>query len=106
MKSQSLMNFNVPIETKDRFNQICALTRKTRTAVLVELMERYIVDQTSVLKSRGRQIERIDEMLDEIRLRTPLKGFKEFLGSKQLQTLSARQKGFKSVSAPNDVAGI
>ena len=45
MKNQSLTNFNVPIGTRTRFDQICELTGKTRTSVLIELMERHIIEQ-------------------------------------------------------------
>ncbi len=63
MKIQSLTNFNVPITTRTRFDQICELSGRTRTSVLIQLMERHIIEQGKVLESQNRQFEWIDEII-------------------------------------------
>ncbi len=63
MKIQSLTNFNVPITTRTRFDQICELSGRTRTSVLIELMERHIIEQGKVLEFQNRQFEWIDEII-------------------------------------------
>jgi hypothetical protein len=40
-----LINFNVPISTKTRFDAICQVSARTRTSVLVELMNDFILSQ-------------------------------------------------------------
>ena len=79
MKDLSLTNFNVPIGTRERFDRICELNGRTRTSVLIELMEPYIVKQREVIETRNREIKKIDETLRKTRR---LMSFKEFLGSR------------------------
>lgn len=62
-----LVNFNAPEITKRRFDEICQATGKTRTAVLVELMEQYILSQGAALVSRSEEFRVIDDALAEIR---------------------------------------
>lgn len=63
MNSTSLTNFNVPNPLKSRFDAICHASGRTRTSVLVELMESYILSQAKVLQSRAREFEQIDERI-------------------------------------------
>ena len=93
MKNQSLTNFNVPIGTRTRFDQICELTGKTRTSVLIELMERHIIEQGKVLESRNRQIEKVDDTLRNSRR---IMSFKEFLRSNPQPNRNGRQKGLQT----------
>ena len=92
MKNQSLTNFNVPITTRTRFDQICELTGRTRTSVLVELMERHIIEQGKVLESRNREIEKVD---DTLRRSRRIMSFKEFLRSNHQPNRIGRQRGLK-----------
>lgn len=92
MKNQSLTNFNVPIGTRTRFDEVCELTGRTRTSVLVELMERHIIEQGKVLESRNRQIEKVDDTLRKSRR---IMSFKEFLRSNHPDHRIARQKDLK-----------
>ena len=92
MKNQSLTNFNVPITTRTRFDQICELTGRTRTSVLVELMERHIIEQGKVLESRNRQIEKVDDTLRKSRR---IMSFKEFLRSNYPDHRIGRRRGLK-----------
>ena len=59
----TLINFNVPILTKMRFDAICQISGKTRTAVLVELMNDFILSQSDLLTHRSRQFDLIDTAL-------------------------------------------
>jgi len=92
MKIQSLTNFNAPITTRTRFDQICELSGRTRTSVLIELMERHIIEQGKVLESRNRQIEKVDDTLRKSRR---IMSFKEFLRSNPQPNRNGRQKGLK-----------
>ena len=92
MKDQSLTNFNVPIITRTRFDEICELSGRTRTSVLVDLMERHIIEQGKVLESRNRQIEKVDNTLRKSRR---IMSFKEFLRSNPQTNRIGRQRGVK-----------
>jgi hypothetical protein len=92
MKNQSLTNFNVSIGTKIRFDEICELSGRTRTSVLVDLMERHIIEQGKVLESRNRQIEKVDDTLRKSRR---IMSFKEFLMSNPQSNRIGRQRGVK-----------
>lgn len=58
-----LINFNVPNSTKHRFDKVCHLTGRTRTSVLVELMNGYILSQSSHLNLLSDRLDRIDQAL-------------------------------------------
>ena len=58
-----LINFNVPISTKTRFDAICQISARTRTSVLVELMNDFILSQADLLTRRSRQFDLIDTAL-------------------------------------------
>lgn len=57
------INFNVPLDIKTRFDGICHLSGKTRTAVLVDLMTNFILSQSEHLSHRNRQFDLIDMAL-------------------------------------------
>ena len=59
----TLINFNVPMPTKTRFDSICQISGKTRTSVLVELMNDFILSQADLLTHRSRQFDLIDTAL-------------------------------------------
>jgi predicted DNA-binding protein len=64
MNNQSvLVNFNVPNSTKYRFDKVCHLTGRTRTSVLVELMNGYILSQSDQLSLLSNRMDRIDQAL-------------------------------------------
>jgi hypothetical protein len=93
MKNHALTNFNVPIMTKDRFDRVCEISGRTRTSVLIELMERHIVDQTDFLQSRNHQFERIDGVL--VKLRSVDQSF-DVTGQSTGRRSDHRQNGFKT----------
>lgn len=64
MNNQSvLVNFNVPNSIKHRFDKVCHLTGRTRTSVLVELMNGYILSQANHLNLLSDRLDRIDQAL-------------------------------------------
>ena len=65
IENVTLTNFNVPTGIRDRFDRVCRISGRTRTSVLIEMMEDYIIHQGSVLKERSRRIRRIDRKLDQ-----------------------------------------
>lgn len=61
-----LTNFNVPVELKARFDAVCQASSRTRTSVLVELMERYVIDQSEALAERRQRLNMLDQTIAEI----------------------------------------
>ena len=59
----TLINFNAPNAIKTRFDGICQISGKTRTSVLVELMNDFILSQSDLLTHRSRQFDLIDTAL-------------------------------------------
>lgn len=76
MQEPVLTNFNVPSPIRFRFDEVCRASGRTRTSVLVELMEHYIFDQGNALEAKNRDIEKVDKILRKSRL---LMSFEEFL---------------------------
>lgn len=96
MKKHILTNFNVPIFTKNRFDRVCQISGRTRTSVLIELMERYVVDQVDVIETKKRQLDRIDGIITDNRPRNRLKdrlgiSFKEIGTGRQNRLESENQ---------------
>jgi len=65
METNQLTNFNVPLDTRRRFDAICHASGRTRTSVLVELMTDYILHQSKHLATRNHQFQMVDELLGE-----------------------------------------
>ncbi len=84
METVHLTNFNVPSDTRRRFDAICHASGRTRTSVLVELMTDYILHQSKHLATRNHHFQMVDELLRE---NTVSKGAKSFPSS---QTRSCR----------------
>lgn len=59
----TLINFNAPNSTRLRFDKVCHLTGRTRTSVLVELMNGYILSQSDHLNLLSDRLDRIDQAL-------------------------------------------
>lgn len=58
-----MTNFNVPRETRDRFDAVCRESGKTRTAALVELMESFIISQAKALAERKSAFDDFDKSM-------------------------------------------
>lgn len=88
MNKPILTNFNAPHSTRARFDEVCRASGRTRTSVLVELMERYIIDQRVILETRNREIEKVDHVIEKSR---QLTRFKSFMADQTADDRIARQ---------------
>lgn len=70
-----LTNFNAPLQIRQRFDAICRVSGRTRTSVLVDLMESYVISQGDKLAERESRFDRVDQTLEEIRLRNGSRTF-------------------------------
>src|SRR5512139_2454283 len=62
MTSTSLMvNIKVPTETLRGFDHLCRLSGKTRTAVLVDLMRSFVLDEGQRIPAQVRRISTVAE---------------------------------------------
>ena len=75
MEAIQLTNFNVPSDTRRRFDAICHASGRTRTSVLVELMEQFILNQGPLLAERAKRLQEVDH---SIRENQRIMGFREF----------------------------
>jgi hypothetical protein len=70
-----LINFNAPDLTKLRFDKVCQLIGRTRTSVLVELMNDYILTKGNELTATNHRMKIIDGHIgcrDEFGLNKPI----------------------------------
>lgn len=58
-----LINFLIEKQNKIRFDEICRLAGKTRTQVLVDLVNRYVIETGLELDVRLKEMDRIDDLL-------------------------------------------
>ena len=65
--STILTNFNVPSTTRSRFDQICQMSGRTRTSVLVELMEDYVLTKGPAISDRIKAIQSMNLIPDRPR---------------------------------------
>lgn len=76
MHKPVLTNFNIPADMRSRLDEACMASGRTRTSVLIELIEGYIQDdQLKNSQPKGRY-RRNDRPLRENRR---IKSFKQFL---------------------------
>ena len=88
METIQLTNFNVPIDTRRRFDAICHASGRTRTSVLVELMTDYILHLAQLLAARNHQFQMVDELLGE---KSVYKGERSFPINQTLASRSTTQ---------------
>lgn len=62
-KPATLINFNVPDPIRVRFDKICQLSGRTRTSVLVELMNTYVTTKGAELKEENERYQLIDQAI-------------------------------------------
>lgn len=65
MEAIQLTNFNVPIDTRRRFDAICHASGRTRTSVLVELMTNYVLQEGRRLMDRQNAFQDLDKRFQE-----------------------------------------
>jgi hypothetical protein len=93
-----LTNFNVPAHIRQRFDAVCHASGRTRTSVLVEMMERYVIDQSKALACKARQLGDADRIIEENRaLSRPNDDWGEVPGS----SLYGSQTRAKSIFEPD-----
>jgi len=85
-----LINFNVPIDTRNRFDVICHASGKTRTSVLVELMTNYVLDESKRLIERQKAFGDFDR---SFRNSNDLNGYRHQADADHHFARSARQTG-------------
>ncbi len=93
----TLINFNVPDGIRHRFDEVCRASGRTRTSVLIELMESYVLTQGRALADRHVEIRKVDQTLSEIR---ELMGSREFLAHQPSRDEIAVQSPAKSEFEP------
>lgn len=57
----TLINFNAPNSTRLRFDKVCQLVGRTRTSVLVELMNGYILTKANEITANNHKIKMMDD---------------------------------------------
>lgn len=65
MNETILTNFNVPFGVRQRFDDICHASGRTRTSVLVELMDDYVLNQGQLLANRAVELAKVEESISE-----------------------------------------
>ncbi len=89
----SLTNFNVPTTIRHRFDAVCHASGRTRTSVLVELMETFVLQQGKVLAEKAKGLEEVDHAIRESR---QIMGFKAFMAEHSAKELNGVQRRSKS----------
>lgn len=67
MDETILTNFNVPFSIRQRFDDVCHASGRTRTSVLVELMDDYVLSQGKLLANRASELMRVEQSISETR---------------------------------------
>jgi len=99
MGTKTLTNFIVPDHIKSRFDEVCRASGRTRTSVLVEMMENYTLSQGRVLADRNEELEKVDQTLEKSRR---MMGIKEFLADPDSKEEMARQnRSYPSFDMPS-----
>ncbi len=80
---QVLTTFNAPPDIRARFDEVCHLSGRTRTSVLLELMEYYILTTVPKLDKQRQALQDLDHSLRETRR---LMGLSEHLSARQWKT--------------------
>ena len=62
-KPATLINFNAPDPIRVRFDKVCQLSGRTRTSVLVELMNTYITTKGAELTKENERYQLIDQAI-------------------------------------------
>jgi hypothetical protein len=88
MEAIQLTNFNVPIDTRRRFDAICHASGRTRTSVLVELMTNYVLQEGKRLVERQKELGDLDKRFQES---LSLKGSNRQVDIRHRSVHSARQ---------------
>lgn len=63
--SRSLVNFNAPIVLRKRFDALCYANGRTRTSILLELMNNYVHEEGRRLIERQKELGDLDKRFQE-----------------------------------------
>ena len=91
---KTLANFNVPDRTLVRFDALCRAIGRSRTRVLIDLMEDFILSNADAIASRNAQLGKTDEILQKSGLLGPISNRGDTqpdVKSSRLQTPSNRR---------------
>lgn len=67
MEETILTNFNVPLCVRQRFDEVCHASGRTRTSVLVELMDDYVLNQGKMLANRATELVKVEQSICDAR---------------------------------------
>jgi len=67
MERKLITNFNAPKELRKRFDETCRMRGKTRTTVLIELMEHYVLSQAPVIFNLNERFVKLDQIIANFR---------------------------------------
>lgn len=93
----SLTNFITPTALKSRFDAICHAAGRTRTSVLIEMMEGYVLSQGTALAAKTQQLREVDRIIEENRA---LNAAVEAATDINAETLFARQNRGERIFEP------
>ena len=63
-----LINFQIPVQMKNRFDAVCEMTGKSKTSVLNSLVEEYIFDQLKDEEQKMNKLLAIDTGIQKRKL--------------------------------------
>lgn len=72
----SVVNFKIPNRTKDRFDEMCRLSARTRTSVLVEMIDSFILVKGIQIEEENKKLRSAYDALNE---RRKILSFKEYI---------------------------
>lgn len=92
-----LTNFIVSKDTRKRFDGTCRFIGRTRTSVLVELMEQFVIQKAPEIAKRNSEIEKADKVIQES---NRILGFPELLEENKRMRHSGIQEAENSDFEP------
>lgn len=96
MKQTTLINFNSPNNIKEKFDIICHVSGRTRTSVLVEMMEGYILTQSKVLEVRACELEKANQTIKKFAILSESSSIDEgWAGHAQMDSKTSLESDFE-----------
>lgn len=75
-KDKVLINFQIPVSMKERFDRYCEITGKSKTSVLQFLIEEHLISQVSDIEQKVNRLAMLD---NQIVRHSRIIRFKEFI---------------------------
>lgn len=60
-----LTNFRAPIDLRNHFDQVCKLSRRTRSSVLIELMSGYVLEKSGLIIQQIEDLRSLNRILTD-----------------------------------------